>query len=175
MDPVLGPTERLRDELLICCSAKALSLQLGNRDYQHMTNIRPDSRLHLTQRNDTSRTSEAPPVVADPGEYVSAADEAAVSEGWPLSQPARAKNERAARMDTNHSGAEHHTLAAEHHEQAARQHRQASQHYEEKDYAGAARGSLIAHDHTQQAVHHSSEAGKYHAERTARHAKEGSK
>ena len=128
----------------------------------------------MKQRNKTLRNG-IPPSVADPGEYVSAADEAAVSEGWPLSQPARTKKERAARMGGNHTGAEHHTLAAEHHEQAARQHRQASQHYEEKDYAGAARASLIAHDHTQQAVHHSTEAGKYHTERAARHAKDGAK
>lgn len=143
-----------------------------------MTNIRPDSRTGLKQRNYMPRTNETLPVVADPGEYVSAADEAAVSEGWPLSQPARTKNNektaRAARMGKNRTGAEHHTLAAEHHEQAARQHRHASQYYEEKAYAAAAHASLIAHDHTQQAVHHSEEAGKYHAERAARHAKDGS-
>ncbi len=131
--------------------------------------------MQLSQRNYTSRTNETFPIVAEPGEYVSAADEAAVSEGWPLSQPARTKDERAASLGGNHTGAEHHTLAAEHHEHAARQHRQASQHYEEKGYAAAARGSLIAHDHTQQAVHHSQEAGKYHAERAERHAKDGSK
>lgn len=141
-----------------------------------MTNTRPDSRPQLKQRNYTSRTNKTLPVVADSREYVSAADEAAVSEGWPLSRPARTKNnERAARMGRNRTGAEHHMLAAEHHDQAARHHRQASQQYEEKAYAAAARASLIAHDHTQQAVHHSKEAGKYHAERAVRHAKEKTK
>lgn len=143
-----------------------------------MTNIRPDSRLRLKQRNYTPRTNETLPVVADRGEYVSAADEAAVSEGWPLSQSAPMKSNetaaRAVRMGRNRTGAQHHTRAAEHHEQAARQHRQASQHYEEKAYAAAARASLIAHDHAQRAVHHSKEAGKYHAERAKRHAKDGS-
>jgi hypothetical protein len=56
-------------------------------------------------------------------------------------------------------------LAAEHHEHAARHHRQASEHYGEKDFAHAAHESLIAHDHTRRAIHHSNEAGKYHVER----------
>jgi len=120
-----------------------------------MTNIRPDSRTQLKRRNDASRTSQILPAVADPGEYVSAAG--------------------AARKGRNHTGAEHHTLAAEHHEQAARQHRQASQNYDEKDYAAAARASLVAHDHTRQAAHHSTEPGKYHTEGAERHVKDGSK
>lgn len=77
-------------------------------------------------------------------------------------------------MTTHHTGAEHHTLAAEHHELAARHHRNASARYEAKDYADAARESLIAHDHAQRAVYFSTEAGKYHAERAGRHAQERS-
>jgi hypothetical protein len=125
----------------------------------------------------TSHNDESLSVLADQGEYVSAEDEAAISEGWPLSQPARTKRTKSdggTRMDTHQTGAEHHTLAAEHHEVAARHHRNASASYEAKKYADAARESLVAHDHTQQAVYHSTEAGKYHAERSARHAEERS-
>lgn len=60
------------------------------------------------------------------------------------------------------TGTEHHLAAAEHHEQAAMHHRQASVHYAERDYAHAAHQALIAHGHTQQAVHRGNEATKYH-------------
>jgi hypothetical protein len=63
------------------------------------------------------------------------------------------------------TGAEYHALAAQDHEQAAEHHRQASAHYMKKEYAFAAHQAVIAYGHMRHAVHHASEAGKFHAER----------
>jgi hypothetical protein len=62
------------------------------------------------------------------------------------------------------SGSEHHAAAARHHEEAAVLHRQASEFYANKDYARAARQSLVAHGHTRKAVDHSHEATTFQIE-----------
>ena len=68
------------------------------------------------------------------------------------------------RPEPNHP---HHQDAARHLEQAAKSHLEAARLHDAGKHEAAANHALIAHGHTLQALHHSEEATKKHAEMQA--------